>query len=69
MEESSQVPDSSASEPHSSPWDGAVPEYKHVPPLNPKTQEPVKLYLCKLCGGAVLNRNLHTEAHRLGRTV
>lgn len=47
-----------------SPWDGDTPNYKHVPPVNPKTNEPVKLYLCDLCGGAVLNRKIHSAAHR-----
>lgn len=47
-----------------SPWDGEEPQYKHVPSLNPKTQEPVKIYLCDLCGGAVLNRKIHSKAHR-----
>ncbi len=54
-----------AEEDFESPWN-ETPEYKNVPPVNPKTGEPIAIFLCKLCGGAVLNRNIHTEAHQRG---
>lgn len=49
-----------------SPWDNPKPNYKAVPPTNPKTGEPVQIYACTLCGGAVISRKLHSKAHRDG---
>lgn len=49
-----------------SPWDGPAASYKAVPPVNPKTGEPVQIYVCTLCGGAVISRKIHTRAHRDG---
>lgn len=47
-----------------SPWDGPSAVYKAVPPTNPKTGEPVQFYVCTLCGGAVVSRKIHSQAHR-----
>lgn len=49
-----------------SPWDGPSASYKAIPPVNPKTGEPVQLYVCTLCGGAVVSKKIHTKAHRDG---
>lgn len=46
-----------------SPWDGDRPSYKAVPPINPKTNEPVTFYVCTLCGAAVISRKLHSKWH------
>lgn len=47
-----------------SPWDGEKPSYKIVPTVNPKTNEPVQLYVCTLCGSAVISRKLHSRWHK-----
>lgn len=53
-----------ADESTESPWGGDEASYRAVPPINPKTEEPVKQYVCMNCGVAVLSRKIHSAWHR-----
>lgn len=47
-------------EDYGSPWDvGNEPEYKQIP-----EKILTKLWLCSVCGAAVVNRKIHNEWHR-----